>query len=156
MGSNFTDHFNAWSTACSGVGVTKPIFSVPLFSQFFTMIKTLATCLIPHSYLTGVTAAELRRHLTNMNRDWKYVTYIFAIPEFSVTEKLTNGALVTPTPGWQHRKHKCTESLTLCEGKPLLVDSPYKGNDVIMESLRAMTLSWTYISEKCSFSFCIS
>ena len=50
-----------------GVGVTKPIFSVPLFSQFFTMIKTLATCMIPHSYLTGVTAAELRRHLTNMN-----------------------------------------------------------------------------------------
>ena len=51
----------------SGVGVIKPIFSVPLFSQFFTMSKTLVTCMISRSYLIGVIAAELRRHLTNMN-----------------------------------------------------------------------------------------
>ena len=50
-----------------GVGVTKPIFSVPLFSQFFRMVKTLIICMISRWYLTGVTAAELRRHLTNMN-----------------------------------------------------------------------------------------
>ena len=49
------------------VGITKPIFSVPLFSHFFGMIKTLVTCVISSSYLAGVTAAELRRHLANMN-----------------------------------------------------------------------------------------
>ena len=51
----------------SGVGVTKPIFSVPLFSHFFWMIKTVVTCMISSSYLAGVTAAVLRRHLANMN-----------------------------------------------------------------------------------------
>ena len=58
------------SSACialPGVRVTKPIFSVPLFSHFFRMIKTVVTCMISSSYLAGVTAAELRRHLANMN-----------------------------------------------------------------------------------------
>ena len=50
-----------------GVGVTTPIFSVPLFSQFFRMMKTVVTWMISSSYLAGVTAAELRRHLANMN-----------------------------------------------------------------------------------------
>ena len=50
-----------------GVGVTKPIFSVPLFPQFFQMIKAVFTCMISSSYLAGVTAAELRRHLANVN-----------------------------------------------------------------------------------------
>ena len=31
-------------------------------------------------------------------RDLKYVTYYCDQSKFSVTEKLTNGALVTPTP----------------------------------------------------------
>ena len=51
----------------AGVGVTKPIFSAPLFSHFFRIIKTVVTCMISSSYLAGVTAAELRRHLANMN-----------------------------------------------------------------------------------------
>ena len=51
----------------SGVGVTKPIFSVPLFSHFFGMMKTVVTWMISSSYLAGVTAAELRKHLANMN-----------------------------------------------------------------------------------------
>ena len=32
--------------------------------------------------------------------DWKCLTYTFAKSKFLVTEKLTNGALVTPTPGY--------------------------------------------------------
>ena len=32
--------------------------------------------------------------------DWKYLTYTFAKSKFPVTEKLTNGALVTPTPDY--------------------------------------------------------
>ena len=50
------------------VGFIKWIFSVLLFSQFFRAIKPRVTCMISHSYLTGVTTAELRWHLTNMNR----------------------------------------------------------------------------------------
>ena len=61
----FKDQLQLWSGP--GVGVTKPIFSVPLFSQFFRMIKTVVTWMISSSCLAGVTAAELRRHLANMN-----------------------------------------------------------------------------------------
>ena len=55
-----------WVTG-PGMGVTKPISSVLLFFCFFRIIKTQVTCTISRSYLTGVTAAELRRHLTIMN-----------------------------------------------------------------------------------------
>ena len=48
-------------------GVCSCVFSILLFSQFFKMIKTLVTCMISHSHLTGVTPAELWRHLTNMD-----------------------------------------------------------------------------------------
>ena len=34
--------------------------------------------------------------------NWKYLTYTFAKSKFPVTEKLTNGALVTPTPVLAH------------------------------------------------------
>ena len=45
-----------------GVGVTKPISSVPLFSEFFSIVKTHVNY-IDNLYLTGVAAAELRWHL---------------------------------------------------------------------------------------------
>ena len=50
-----------------GVGVTKPISSVPLFSQFFIIVKTYFSCYISRLYLTGVAAAQLRGHLSNIN-----------------------------------------------------------------------------------------
>ena len=50
-----------------GVGVTKPISSVPLFPQILSTVKTHFNYKIWRSYLTGVTAAELGRHLPNMN-----------------------------------------------------------------------------------------
>ena len=53
--------------ADSGVGVTKLISSVPLFSKFFTIVKTDVCCWISGLYLTGVAAAQLRGHLSNMN-----------------------------------------------------------------------------------------
>ena len=55
------------SSSQPGVGVTKPIFSVPLISRFFNIDKTLVTYWISCSYLTGVAAAQLRWHLSNMN-----------------------------------------------------------------------------------------
>ena len=84
--------------ALSGVGVSKPILSVPLFSQIFRMMKTVVTWIISSSYLAGVTAAELRRHLEIWT--WLKVSNLYSCKiKFPVTEKLKNGALVTPTPG---------------------------------------------------------
>ena len=50
-----------------GVGVTKPIFSVPLFSTSSVIVKTNVSYWISRLYLAGVAAAELRWHLSNMN-----------------------------------------------------------------------------------------
>ena len=50
-----------------GVGVTKPISSVLLFSEFFTIVKTNVSYWISRLYLAGVAAAQLRWHLSNMN-----------------------------------------------------------------------------------------
>ena len=49
------------------VGITKAISSAPLISRFFTIFKTLVTYWLSCSYLTGVAAAQLRWHLSNMN-----------------------------------------------------------------------------------------
>ena len=50
-----------------GVGVTKPISSVPLFSEFFSIVKTHFRYWISCLYLTGIAAAQLRWYLSNMN-----------------------------------------------------------------------------------------
>ena len=54
-----------WDSTASrpGVGVIKQIFSIPLF---FTIFKILVTDWISHSYFTGVIAAQLWWHLSNM------------------------------------------------------------------------------------------
>ena len=51
---------------CSGVVVTKLIFSVLLLSNFLEWSK-YSLPVIACSYLTGVSVPEPRRHLTNMN-----------------------------------------------------------------------------------------
>ena len=65
-----------------GVGVTKPIFSIPLFSRFFRIIKTHVTYMISRSYLTP----------GKYEHDLRYLAYTFTKSNFPVTEKLTNGA----------------------------------------------------------------
>ena len=55
---NHDPHLFAFHCACTqiyqaGVGVTKPIFPVPLFSEFVTMSKTLVIYWISLSYLQG-------------------------------------------------------------------------------------------------------
>ena len=50
-----------------GVGVTKPISSVPLFSEIFSIAKTHVSYWISRLYLTGVAAAQLRWHLSKIN-----------------------------------------------------------------------------------------
>ena len=44
-----------WLSSPGLGGITKPIFSIPLFSQFFRTIKRMATYWISCSYLTDVT-----------------------------------------------------------------------------------------------------
>ena len=48
-----------------------------LYSLCLGIIKTLVTCRLSHSYLTGVTAARLQWHLSNMNVIQRIKTYTF-------------------------------------------------------------------------------
>ena len=80
----------------SGVGVTNPIFSVPLFfpndqhSGYLYDIKFIfGRC---HRSWAAETPGKYQH-------DWNYLTYTFAKSKFPVTDKLANGALVTPIPG---------------------------------------------------------
>ena len=54
-------------TQIPGVGVTKPISSFPLFSEIFSIVKTHVSYWISHIFLTGVAAAQLQWHLSNIN-----------------------------------------------------------------------------------------
>ena len=51
----------------AGVGVTKAPFVNFLVSKIFDLAKVPFRLFESHLYLTGVTAAELRRHLPNIN-----------------------------------------------------------------------------------------
>ena len=50
-----------------GGGVTKTISSVPLFADIFTIVNIHFSYWLSRLYLAGVTAAQLRRHLPNIN-----------------------------------------------------------------------------------------
>ena len=50
-----------------GVGVTKAPFANFSVSKIFNLAKVPVRFPESHSHLTGVTAAELRRHLPNIN-----------------------------------------------------------------------------------------
>ena len=54
-----------------GVGVTKSPFVNISVSKIFNLAKVPVILFASHSYLTGVTAAELRQHLSNMNMIFK-------------------------------------------------------------------------------------
>ena len=81
-------------------GVTKPIFSVPPFFPYSVIVKTNVSYWISRLYLAGVAAAQLRWHLSNMNVIQGIWQVFFARSTILLTEKLRNGALVTPTRGW--------------------------------------------------------
>ena len=81
------------------VGVTKPISSIPLISSFGNDKINAYLLKIILSYLTGVTAAELWWHLTNMSMIQRMKVILLTELKSSMMEILTNGALVTPTPG---------------------------------------------------------
>ena len=66
----------------------------PIFQSYQNICYLKDIC----SYLTGVNPAQLQRHPANMNMIENTQPYNFAKSKFPSTEKLTNGALVTPTP----------------------------------------------------------
>ena len=55
--SDITIWFNDMACDTPGVGVTKPISSVPLFSHFFTFMSNLVIYGVSRSYLANVSAA---------------------------------------------------------------------------------------------------
>ena len=83
--------------------VTRKMF--PLDDVIMRTIALMVTCMISCSYLTGVTAAA--ETIEKYQRDWKHLAYSFAKSKFLVTEKSTNGTLVTP--GNPHNAPKCGE-----------------------------------------------
>ena len=55
------------STGGTGMGVTKAPFVNFSVSKIFVVAKVPLRLFESHLYLTGATAAELRRHLSNIN-----------------------------------------------------------------------------------------
>ena len=70
------------------------------------------------SYLTDVTAAQLRWHLSKYVRDLRILIRIFN--KYILTEKLTHGALVTPTSGYGQGARPWSSWKDLTEGINLL------------------------------------
>ena len=83
-----TRYFLVWS----GVRVTKPIFSI--FQNYQN------TCYIHDVTFIFDRCRRSRAAETpgTYERDLKYIAYTFTKSNISVTEKLTNGTLVIPTP----------------------------------------------------------
>ena len=103
-------------TTRPGVGVTKPIsqnYQNTCYIYDITFI--FDRCL--HSRATETPG--------KYERDTRYLDYTFTKSNFPVTEKLTNGALVTPTPGIHHPalgKHHYLNQGAECRGKgPLYI-----------------------------------
>ena len=70
LGAGHATHCHASAGDRSRVGLLSHIFLSRYFPPFIEISKQLVTYWISHSYLTGVTAAELQWHLSNMNVIW--------------------------------------------------------------------------------------
>ena len=100
--SNFVQVVNlSWNGQFSCIeqfwgGVTKPIFSVPLFSDFFSIVKTHASFPISpfifHRCRRNSAAGAPVKYKCDLNT----LRGTFARSKILQTEKLTNGALVLP------------------------------------------------------------
>ena len=125
------------------MGVTEPIFSIPLFSQFFRIVETHASYWISHLYFIGVTAAEQRWHLSNnihinvMQRIWQ------VLKKFSLQKNLTNGTLVTPTPGLFPRY--CPSASEVILSHYLITTNQKHYDDNIMDAIASQITSLTIV-----------
>ena len=93
-----------WShplTHILGWGLPSQFTPFCYFQNFLLFIKIHDIYWILCLYLTGVTAAQLWWHLSNINK----TRCTFARSKNLLTDKLTNRALVNPTPGcWADRQ----------------------------------------------------
>ena len=83
---NVTSLLSNFFAEKSGVGVTRAISSILLFSWFFSIANIYISYWISCSYLTGVTAAQLRWHLTNMKVVQKADRYFCRIKNVAYRE----------------------------------------------------------------------
>ena len=86
----------------AGVGVTKPISSVPLFSQILPIVKTHYSCLNIIFIFDRCWRSSAAVTPVKYESDSSNLTVTFARLKMWLTEKLTNGALVTPTSDVLH------------------------------------------------------
>ena len=91
--------FKHWTDIGPGMGVTKPISSVPLFSPFSIIVKTDISSWIWRWYFAGVAAAQLRWHLRNMN----VIQGIQQMESFACGE-INERSFSNPHP-WSHHVH---------------------------------------------------
>ena len=66
-GEEHCSQMGSTTLAGPGVGLTKAPFVNFSVSKIFDLAEVPVRLFVSHSYLTGVTAAELRQHLSNMN-----------------------------------------------------------------------------------------
>ena len=98
-------------------GVARPISSDPVFSLFFSIVKTHISYGTSRLYLTdaagctlfGLTPVKYECDITNK-------TGTFTRPKILHTKALANGAFLTPTPG--------TRGVFGCIYQPCYVDTP--------------------------------
>ena len=82
----------------SGVGVTKPISSIPLFSEFFIIMKTHLSYF--HVYIWQVLPQLSCGNTCQIWMWFKESKNTLARSNVLLNAKWTNGALVTPTQEW--------------------------------------------------------
>ena len=82
----------------SGVEVTKAPFVNFSVSKIFVLAKVPLRLFESHLYLTGATAAELQRHLSNINAIFNSVACVLMILKNSENKGSEEIGLVTPTP----------------------------------------------------------
>ena len=79
-----------------GMGVIKPISSVPLISRYFTIVKTLVTYHV--HFWQELSCDDTCKYECDTNN----LTGSFARSKTLLSEKLTNGTLVSPNPDLQY------------------------------------------------------
>ena len=75
----------------SGTGITKPIFSVPVFPHFFQHCQNIVTLIFYRCCRSSAAVVPVR-----CERDFRNLTGTCIRSKEHITEKLLNGALVAP------------------------------------------------------------
>ena len=102
-----------WTESLDKWGLLKLCSFISPLAKFSILRKYSVRFFESHSYLTSVTAAELRRHVPNVKRDIQYILCFLTnlkISENNWTEEI---GLLTPTP--ELRTDGCDRSLVVTQ-----------------------------------------